>query len=362
MSGRIRRPRIVAAPTLGERGGGVGQVARLLWNAVADTWADDAQAVTLLTNGHALPTSIDKLRFGGTLAARQLLGRAEWIAFAHLGVAQVEAMVPARVRAPYAVFLHGIECWHRLSARERRTLATARVRIANSEFTAKRTAASNPDIGPIVVCPLALAKETAPEAPPVTKTKTVLIVGRMSSAERYKGHDELIAAWPGVVAAVPDARLVIAGDGDDRARLQWLARCSEAGGSVEFRGFVSRRELEQLYGEAAVFAMPSRGEGFGLVYLEAMNQGVPCVGSTCDAAAEIILDGHTGLLIDPTEHDALGRALVRLLQDDPLRHRLGEAGRARLRDRFLYERFRRQVGQVLADALGSGRADGNHSG
>lgn len=356
-----RRTRIVAAPALGERGGGVGQVARLLWETVSETWPGEAEIMTLLTNGHALPTPADKLRFGGALASRQMLGRAGWIVFAHLGIAKIERAVPASLRVPYAVFLHGIECWHRLPERDRRTLAEARVRIANSEFTARRTAASNPDVGSIVVCPLALGREaeTAPSPPvPSPGRKTVLIVGRMSSAERYKGHQELITCWPGVVAAVPDARLVIVGDGDDRPRLERLARCGPAANSIEFAGFVPREQLDAVYAQASVFAMPSRGEGFGLVYLEAMWHGVPCVGSTEDAASEIIEDGRTGVLVDSEDDASLGRALIGLLTDDGWRRRLGESARASARERFTFDRFRRQVSGVLQDALEDADARG----
>ena len=356
-----RRPRIVAAPALGERGGGVGQVARLLWEAVAETWPGEAEVMTLLTNGHDLPTAGDKLRFGGAIAARQVLGRAGWIVFAHLGVAKVERAVPAGLRSPYAVFLHGIECWHQLPERDRRTLADARVRLANSAFTARRTAASNPGIGPIVVCPLALGREAEAAAPPPDPSpgrKTVLIVGRMSSAERYKGHQELITCWPGVVAAVPDARLVIVGDGDDRRRLELLARCGSAASSIEFAGFVPRGHLDAAYAQASVFAMPSRGEGFGLVYLEAMRHGVPCVGSTEDAASEIIEDGRTGVLVDPTDEASLGRALIALLTDDGWRRRLGESARASARERFTFDRFRRKVSGALQEALEGAGAGG----
>ncbi len=132
------------------------------------------------------------------------------------------------------------------------------------------------------------------------------IVARMSSAERYKGHDELLEAWPIVKAHLPDARLVCVGDGDDLPRLQQKAHELGIGSETIFTGFVSADELHGWYDAASVFAMPSRGEGFGLVYLEAMSHGLPCIGSVHDAAGEIIDDGVTGHLVDQSDPRELG--------------------------------------------------------
>ena len=102
---------------------------------------------------------------------------------------------------------------------------------------------------------------------------------------------------------------------------------------------------------AAVFAMPSRGEGFGLVYLQAMRAGVPCLGSRDDAAADVIVDGETGLLVPQQDPEAIAGALARLLTDDAMRRRLGEASRRRFESTFTYARFRARLASVLARAF-----------
>jgi phosphatidylinositol alpha-1,6-mannosyltransferase len=169
----------------------------------------------------------------------------------------------------------------------------------------------------------------------------------MSQGERYKGHDELIDVWPDVVAAIPDAELVIAGDGDDRVRLESRAKASRAGDRIRFVGFVDRDGLAAQYARAALFALPSRGEGFGLVYLEAMAHRLPCLGSPHDAAREVIEHGTTGLLADPQDRVALGAALIELLKDGELRRRLGESGYQRLLERFTFDRFQRRLIDLL---------------
>jgi phosphatidylinositol alpha-1,6-mannosyltransferase len=173
----------------------------------------------------------------------------------------------------------------------------------------------------------------------------------MSASERYKGHDQLLLAWPRVIAEVPDATLVMVGRGDDVERLRAKAAALGLGRSVHLTGFVPDAPLRALLRHAAVFAMPSRGEGFGLVYLQAMRAGVPCLGSRDDAAADVIVDGETGLLVPRQDPEAIAGALARLLTDDAMRRRMGDAGKRRFDATFTYPRFRARLAGLLARAF-----------
>src|SRR5262249_26087317 len=154
--------------------------------------------------------------------------------------------------------------------------------LANSAHTARRFVEANPAFGgrSIGVCHLGAPDEVDDGAGPETADGPApgfaLIVGRMAAAERYKGHDLLLDVWPKVAAAVPDARMVVVGGGDDRARLE--ARAAALGGGVVFAGSLAPAALARRYRECAFFVMPSRGEGFGIVYLEAMRAGKACIG------------------------------------------------------------------------------------
>jgi phosphatidylinositol alpha-1,6-mannosyltransferase len=199
---------------------------------------------------------------------------------------------------------------------------------------------------------LGLAGDAPSLRSPGGDTPTVLIVGRMLSAERYKGHDELLEAWPRIVAACGDARLVIVGDGDDRPRLQAKAAALGIDSSVCFTGFVSQARLREHYADGWVFAMPSRGEGFGLVYLEAMSHGLPCIGSIHDAAGEVIDDGVTGYLVDQRDTTAMAERIVQLLRDRSLRAQMGRCSQERFQTHFTYERFRARLLSILEPAFG----------
>jgi phosphatidylinositol alpha-1,6-mannosyltransferase len=168
----------------------------------------------------------------------------------------------------------------------------------------------------------------------------VLIVGRLWAEEQGKGHDALIAGLPRVREAAPGARLWIVGVGDDAPRLERSVRERGLEEAVRFFGAVSDAELGRLYRSARIFAMPSRQEGFGLVYAEAMWHGLPCIGSTADAAGEVIADGRTGLLVPYDAPGPLAEAIVGLLSDSARWERLSREAASEARRRFTYPRFR----------------------
>jgi glycosyltransferase involved in cell wall biosynthesis len=151
-------------------------------------------------------------------------------------------------------------------------------------------------------------------------------------------------------------RLDIVGDGSGAAALRHAARRSglSAIDAVKFWGQLPDNELLERYQRCTIFAMPSKGEGFGLVYLEAMSFGKPCVASRDDAASEVVLDRVTGRLVPYGDRRALLEVLTDLLADPEQRAELGRAARERVVTHFLEGQF----GQRLWSALGLPGADG----
>jgi phosphatidylinositol alpha-1,6-mannosyltransferase len=344
----------LAAITFDQKGGGVAAVARLLRQVFCERWGERCRSISLLDDGEHRQSLVSstsaRIRFGTRLARDQAVGTCAWTFYSHLSLGKVQAFVPALWRRPYAVFVHGVEVWGRLTPSQERVLKGAALRVANSNFTARRVADVHPEVGPVAECPLALAPEPAfePDAVPASSawplgSRAVILVARMLASERYKGHDELLKIWPAVRARVPDARLVFVGDGDDVDRLKGKAATLGVADAVLFTGFVSAHELRTIYERAAVFAMPSCGEGFGMVYLEAMAHRLPCIGSIHDAATEVIDDGVTGFLLEQADGPALVERIVTLLTDESRRVEMGERGYQRLQERFTYERFSKEI-------------------
>jgi phosphatidylinositol alpha-1,6-mannosyltransferase len=283
-----------------------------------------------------------RIRFG-TFALRAAAASAADMVVVVMHLQLLPVALPLMWRGARVVtVLMGIEAWVRLRPLERRVIQRGWKVAAISTHTAGRFRAANPALSdmPITVCrPGAPALPAA--APQQMHGRYALIVGRMNSRERYKGHDTLIDVWPIVRRDVPDARLVIAGEGDDVERLR-----AQAGKGVEFVGRVDEQRLAALYRDATFFVMPSTDEGFGLVYLEAMRASTPCIAAR-GAAEEIISDGHDGLIVDAHDRDALVAAMVRLFVDPGTRARMAEAARARVDGEFGQEALGRRVRSVL---------------
>jgi phosphatidyl-myo-inositol dimannoside synthase len=348
----------LAVITLKQGGDGVAFAGLLLEHALQRITNAPLDVLQLAPAITGKPSAGEQVRFASSLLIAQLGNRERWWLFNHVGIARAQNLVPRLIRKPYAVLLCGIEAWDpALSSDRKRTLRDARVRIAISQYTASRVAQAHPDVGSIVACPLALLP-IAPAAATLEhamlakiRPNSVLIVGRMSSAERYKGHDELLDSWSAIVREVPDAQLVVAGQGDDLTRLREKATSLGLGDSVLFLGFVPEGTLETLRARVALFALPSRGEGFGLVYLEAMRAGLSCIGGANDAAADLIVHGETGLLVDPLNSEDLAGAVLRLLRSPELRAQYGAAGKRRFDSEFTFERYCDRLEPILTAAF-----------
>jgi phosphatidylinositol alpha-1,6-mannosyltransferase len=157
----------------------------------------------------------------------------------------------------------------------------------------------------------------------------------------------MIEAWPLVIEQVPDAQLCIAGDGNLRGDLEQLTRTHGLNGHVRFLGQIADNEKEKIIGRCRCLALPSRGEGFGLVYLEAMRMGRPCLVSNQDAGREVVNPPEAGLAADPGNPRQLAEAVVRLLAPGPEWSKWSEQARRRYESRFTAEHFRKRLNAAL---------------
>lgn len=250
------------------------------------------------------------------------------------------------LKRPYAVWMHGIEAWYHLGRDKERILKEAELVLVNSHFTLNKFQEIHFPIENARVCHLATEQDEPPapeEMPDFSGPPTVLILGRQDKDDYYKGHKELIECWPEVVSAVPDARLVIAGGGDGLPLTRKLVAASPVAEQIEVLGFVAAGELAQQWRRAHVFAMPSRGEGFGLVYVEAMRHGLPVIASMQDAGQEVNQDNNTGYNIDMKKTEELPEKLVSLLRDTELTQTLGRAAYNHWSNSYRYSFFKERA-------------------
>jgi len=181
----------------------------------------------------------------------------------------------------------------------------------------------------ITVLPFLLPDPPTTRAPAVRAN--VIYSGRLSPA---KGVDVLIRAVPTIRAAFPDVFVDVLGDGPMRDEYERLAASLNVRDACRFLGAVPLGEVYERMASAAVVAVPSRREAFGLVNVEAQSVGTPVVGSDIDGIREIVMDGKTGFLVPPDDAGALAERIILLLKNEDLRRRLGQAGRAHFEASF----------------------------
>jgi phosphatidylinositol alpha-1,6-mannosyltransferase len=174
------------------------------------------------------------------------------------------------------------------------------------------------------------------------------MLSRLEKREDYKGHREMLDAWPLVLRRLPTAELWIAGDGDLRPDLERVAANHGLGQAVRFLGFVSETRKHELLRDSRCMAVPSRGEGFGLVYLEAMRLGRPCLVSTLDAGREVVDPPRHGLAVDPDDRASLVEAACRLLTIGPEWQQWSISSRERYEQHFSARHYQRRLLTALS--------------
>jgi phosphatidylinositol alpha-1,6-mannosyltransferase len=297
-------------------------------------------------------------------AALRAAGRQPQLVIAlHPHLALVVALMRLRsAKFRSIVFAHGIEVWRPLGWLRASALRSADLVTAPSRDTAHHLI-SEQGIYPEKVRCLAwgldpefearLRTPVLPPRPPAfpDNARIILTVGRWDPAERYKGADTLIAALPRVLQTLPETVLVLVGDGEDRPRLEQLAQECGVKDRILFLCGLTQEELFACYAHCDVFALPSRGEGFGLVFLEAMAHGKPVIGGAHGGTPEVIEDGVTGLLVPHGDVALLSSALKSLLADPVHASEMGTRGRERVRTVFTFEQFQSRLARLLEDVL-----------
>lgn len=233
----------------------------------------------------------------------------------------VNLLPVARLASKHPVLVtHGIEAWKKLDPIRTKILHGCAGIISVSALTRQRLIAWSNYRGRTFVLPNAVHLEDYGIRPKpaalieryhLAGKRVILTVGRIAGAERYKGFDVVLETMPGLPE---DVVYVIAGGGNDAPRLQQKAKDLGISHRVVLTGLFPDNEKADLYALADVYAMPSRGEGFGFVFLEAMASGIPVIASKHDGGREALLDGKLGLLVDPANPADVRAAIEELLE------------------------------------------------
>ena len=325
---------VLLSPEVFHADGGIARIMRLYLKALCETSTAEDVIVSIALNDkpghdprlgrystHALRLTIgcarSKLRFirsclqQSTDADRLVCGHLHQLPIAWL-------MQRLRPDLRYYLVAHGIEVWRPYTALEKYALLGAHRILCVSEYTRRQMLRFCPalEADRLVVVPNTLdpffnpltvsSVSSAPFGSP-----RILTVSRLSSTDTYKGVDTLIEAIPGFLREYPRARLRVVGSGDDLPRLQAIAQINGVTGAVDFTGRLTDEALWAEYAICDIFALPSRKEGFGLVYLEAMTYGKSCLGARAGGIPEVIND-QVGTLAEYGNIPEISAALIDL--------------------------------------------------
>ena len=367
-------------PQLALSSGGIQVLNADMLRALARAWPEARHRVLLYHNRgvprlpeglgggvRALPCGmrsrrLARLRFAGVFA-RLLAGRRpDLVVVGHVDLAPLAWLARRALRVPYVVWTYGIEVWGLRAGLRAASLRHADRVVAISRHTARELAAIDAGLAQrTVVVPPAVGDRFRPGGGDALRrrlglagARVLLSVGRLSAAERYKGFDTVLEALPRVLARVPDVRYVVAGDGDDLPRLRALAARLGVSHATVFAGAPADGEMPGYYDACDLFVMPSRREGFGIVFLEALACGKPVLAAAAGGAPDALRDGALGRLVAPGDADGTAQAVLDFLDGrwppaltDPARLR------SACLEHFGFPAFQRRV-QALAGAAAGG--------
>lgn len=267
----------------------------------------------------------------------------------HINLLPAAALVKRVTGARLTLLVYGIDVWQRQGRVKAWAAKRVDVALAISRYTRERLlswAGLEPHQVKVLSNAIHLGRYERREKPAyltrryaLQQKRVLLSVGRLSASERYKGHDKMIALLPELAEEFPDLVYLVVGDGDDRPRLERLVEEFDVRERVVFAGQIPESEKIDHYNAADAFALPSTGEGFGFVFLEAAACGLPVLGGNRDGSLDALLDGGLGVAIDPSDPAHLLSGLKAVLK----------RGRAVPREiaRFDFPRFQKQVGQFF---------------
>lgn len=290
--------------------------------------------------------------------------RPNLIIVGHANFAVLAALLKYLFGIPYCVIVYGLEVWDERGTRVGRFLRSADTILSISQFTRdKLIRQQHLDPQRFVILPTTFDESRfRPMSSPEQlrnklglkqNTRVLLTVCRLEGQGRYKGYDQIIRALKIILEVLPETHYVIVGEGNDEGRIRKLIAELHLENNVALPGFVPDEALVDYYNLCDVFAMPSKQEGFGIVYLEALACGKPVLAGNKDGALDALRNGEFGVLVDPDDVDAIAQTLIQMLQQSyphPLIYQ-PELLRQHAIEAFGFERYRSKIALCLSPYL-----------
>jgi glycosyltransferase involved in cell wall biosynthesis len=243
----------------------------------------------------------------------------------HINFSPLALQILKLLKIPYWVVVYGIDAWDIQDAARINGLKAAEKIISIGEYTRDRIVIEqkiSPECIPLLPVTFNASQFIIQSKPQYLLDRyqldknqhIILTVARLAGGDRYKGYDQIIQSLPIIRQQIPNIHYLLVGKGDDRDRVEAIIDSTNVRDCVTLTGFVSDEELGDHYNLCDVFAMPSKGEGFGIVYLEALACGKPTIGGNQDGAIDALCHGKLGALVDPDDIQKLAETIISILQ------------------------------------------------
>lgn len=251
--------------------------------------------------------------------------RPDLIICGHINFSPLALQIFNLLKIPYWVIVHGIDAWDIKEASKISALKAAEKILSVSEYTSNHILIDQENS----LENIHILSNTFNASQFIIQSKPqylldryqldknqhiILTVARLAGGDRYKGYDQIIQSLPIIRQQIPNIHYLLVGKGNDRDRVEAIIDSTNVRDCVTLTGFVSDEELGDHYNLCDVFAMPSKGEGFGIVYLEALACGKPTIGGNQDGAIDALCHGKLGALVDPDDIQKLAETIISILQ------------------------------------------------
>lgn len=309
------------------------------------------------------PTPFQTIQFILQLLKPHIQSPPNLIISTHLNFTIVAYLLKSIKGIPYWTIAHGIEAWNIQKPLLKLALQNADRILAVSHYTRDRLLKEqNLDPNKIVVLPNTFDSDRFTITPKpqnlldryhlTPNQPIILTVARLSKSEQYKGYDQILRALPTIRQQIPNIHYILVGKGDDRDRIEKLISDLELQNCVTLAGYIHDDELASHYNLCDVFAMPSKGEGFGIVYLEALACGKPTLGGNQDGAIDALCHGTLGALVNPDNPEEIAQTLIQILQGtypNPLMYQ-PEQLRQKVIETYGFEKFKQTLANYLTQS------------
>ncbi|WP_269086141.1 glycosyltransferase [[Phormidium ambiguum] IAM M-71] len=273
----------------------------------------------------AVPLQLRTLLFAMQIIINGLYKKPDLVITTHLNFSIVSYLLKRFRGISYWTVVHGVEAWDIQRPNLKIALQHADRIISVSNYTRDRLLKEQQlDPDKISLLPNTFDADRFKIAPKpeyllkryglTVNHSIILTVARLDQDEQYKGYDQIIQALPEIRRHIPNIHYILVGKGSDRSRITQLISQLNLQDCVTLAGFIPDSELGDHYNLCDVFAMPSKGEGFGIVYLEALACGKPTLGGNKDGAVDALCHGELGALVDPDNVTEIAQVLTQILQ------------------------------------------------